>query len=346
MQRLTGLDATFLYMETAHNLMHVASVCVFDPSTVPGGYSFDKVRALVEERLPLLPPFRRRLAEIPFQLHHPLWIEDPDFDLDYHVRRAALPSPGGAEELAAFASEVMSRPLDRDRPLWEMYVIEGLADGRIAAVTKTHHAAIDGVSGAELTVNLLDLTAEPAPPPENDPWKADRVPTDIELVGFALQSLARQPLAGVKAFRRTLEMVLTLRRRNRQPDVVPPPGFFDAPKTFINQPITPHRKVGFSEVQLEEIKQVKHLAGATVNDVVLAVCAGALRRYLAYRDEAPDGSLVALVPVSVRTDDQRGTMGNKVSGMLVSLATTIEDPIERLHAITEATRSAKDQDKA
>lgn len=346
MQRLTGLDATFLYMETPHNLMHVASVCVFDPSTVPGGYAFEKVRQLVEDRLPLLPPFRRRLAEIPFQLHHPMWIEDPDFDLDYHVRRSALPSPGGAEELAAFASEVMSRPLDRDRPLWEMYVVEGLADGRIAAVTKTHHAAIDGVSGAELTVNLLDLTAEPAPPPDNDPWKPDRVPTDIELVGYALQSLARQPLAGVKAIRRTLEMVLTLRRRNRTPDVVPPPGFFDAPKTFINPPITPHRKIAFAQVQLDEIKQIKRLAGATVNDVVLAVCSGALRRYLAHRGEEPEESLVALVPVSVRSEDQKGTMGNKISGMLVSLATTIEDPVERLHTITEATRRAKEQDKA
>jgi WS/DGAT/MGAT family acyltransferase len=346
MQRLTGLDATFLYMETPHNLMHVASVCVFDPSTVPGGYSFEKVRQLVHERLPLLPPFRRRLVEIPFQLHHPLWIEDPDFDLDYHLRRAALPSPGGEDELAAFATEVMSRPLHRDRPLWEMYVIEGLADGRIAAVTKTHHAAIDGVSGAELTVNLLDLTAEPTPPAGPDTWTPDRVPTDLELVTYALQSLARQPLAALKTIRRTLETAITLRRRNRQPDVVPPPGFFDAPKTFLNQPITPHRKIAFARVTLDEIQQIKQLAGATVNDVVLAVCSGALRRYLAHHGEEPEKSLVALVPVSVRTEDQKGTMGNKVSGMLVSLASDVEDPVERLRAITEATRRAKDQDKA
>jgi WS/DGAT/MGAT family acyltransferase len=346
MQRLTGLDASFLYMETPHNLMHVASVTVFDPSTVPGGYAYEKVRQLVQDRLPQLPPFRRRLVEIPFQLHHPLWIEDPDFDLDYHIRRAALPSPGGADELAAFTSEVMSRPLDRDRPLWEMYVVEGLADGRIAAVTKTHHAAIDGVSGAELTVNLLDLGPEPAPPTESDPWKPDRVPTDIELVGYALQSLAQQPLAAIKAFRRTMETVLTLRRRNRAPDVVPPPGFFDAPKTFINAPISPHRKIAFAQAELDEIKQIKRLAGATVNDVVLAVCAGALRRYLAHRGEDPVESLVALVPISVRTDNQKGTMGNKVSGMLVSLATIIDDPVERLHAITAATTNAKEQDKA
>ena len=136
MQRLTGLDATFLYLETPSSHMHVASTAVFDPSDVPGGYSFEKVKEMVENRLPLLPPFRRRLIMVPFQLHHPLWIEDPDFDIDYHVRRAALPAPGGAKELAEFAADVMARPLHRSRPLWEMYVIEGLEDGYIATVTK------------------------------------------------------------------------------------------------------------------------------------------------------------------------------------------------------------------
>src|SRR5207237_723521 len=183
MQRLTGLDATFLYLETPSIHMHVASTAVFDPSTVPGGYSFEKVLGLVESRLHLLPPFRRRLVEVPFQLHHPLWIEDPDFDLEYHVRRAALPEPGGPRALADFAGDVMSRPLDRTKPLWEMYVAEGLEGGHIASITKTHHAAIDGVSGAELTVNLLDLQPEPAAvaPPE-EPWEPDRIPGDMELV--------------------------------------------------------------------------------------------------------------------------------------------------------------------
>src|SRR2546429_7979874 len=161
MRRLSGLDATFLYMETPNNHMHVASTAVFDPSTVPGGYSFEGVRDLVENRLPLLPPFRWKLVEVPFGLHHPLWIEDPDFDLDFHVRRAALPAPGGEEELREFVQDVVSRPLDRNHPLWEMYVIEGLAGGKIASISKTHHSAIDGMSGVELTVNLLDLTPEP-----------------------------------------------------------------------------------------------------------------------------------------------------------------------------------------
>src|SRR5579864_6901240 len=145
MLRLTGLDATFLYMETPSNHMHVASTVILDPSTAPGGYSFDKVRSLVENRLPLLPPFRRRLVEVPFGLHHPVWIEDPEFDLDYHLRRASLPRPGGRQQLEAFAADFFSRPLDRSRPLWEMVVVEGLEDGLMACVSKVHHAAIDGV---------------------------------------------------------------------------------------------------------------------------------------------------------------------------------------------------------
>ncbi|HEX2851016.1 MAG TPA: wax ester/triacylglycerol synthase family O-acyltransferase [Acidimicrobiales bacterium] len=347
MQRLSGLDATFLYLETAHNHMHVAGVYVFDPSTVPGGYSFEKVKELVESRLDLLPPFRRRLVEIPFALHHPLWIEDPDFDLDFHIRRAALPSPGGERELAEFAAEVTSRQLDRSKPLWEMYVVEGLENGMIATVTKVHHAAIDGVSGAELMVALLDLQPEPAetPAPET-PWKPDRIPTDAELVGFAMASLARQPLLAAKTARRTAEALLTLRRRNREPGVNPPPAPFSAPNTSINNAVTPHRRVGLGRVSLEDVKAVKNALGGTVNDVVLAICAGALRSYFDAKGEELEGPLVAMVPVSVRTEDLKGTMGNQVSAMFVSLATDIDDPVERLHAITESTRGAKEQDKA
>jgi WS/DGAT/MGAT family acyltransferase len=346
MQRLTGLDATFLYLETANNHMHVASTAVFDPSTVPGGYSFEKVRTLVEDRLPLLPPFRRRLVEIPFQIHHPLWVEDPDFDLDYHVRRAALPAPGGDQELAEFAESVMGRPLDRSRPLWEMYVVEGLENGMIATVVKTHHAAIDGVSGAELTVNLLDLQPEPTPVTEPDTWKPDRIPTDPELLAFALSSLARQPLAAAKSARRTVEMVLNLRRRNREPGVSPPPAPFSAPRTSLNTSITPHRRFAYSQLPLDDMKMVKNKLGGTVNDVVLALCATALRTYLDENGEQPDKSLVAMVPISVRAESEKGAMGNRVSSMLVSLASDIDDPVKRLCAITDATKSAKDQDKA
>ncbi len=347
MQRLTGMDATFLYTETPASHMHVTGVSVFDPTTVPGGYEFDKVKALVENRLQLLPPFRRKLAEIPFQLHHPLWIEDPDFDIDYHIRRAALPAPGGDRELAEFTADVISRQLDRSRPLWEMYVIEGLENGLIATVTKTHHAAIDGVSGAELTVNLLDLEPTPAVlPPQDPPWQPDKIPTDAELVGYALSSLARQPLAAFKAARRTAEMAVGLRRRNRQPGITPPPAPFSAPRTSLNVTITPRRRVAFSEVSLDDVKMVKNALGGTVNDVILAMCSGALRRCLEDRDEQPDGPLVAMVPISVRTEDQKGAMGNRVSSMFVNLASDVDDPVKRLHAIHEGTKDAKEQEKA
>ncbi|HEX7166346.1 MAG TPA: wax ester/triacylglycerol synthase family O-acyltransferase [Acidimicrobiales bacterium] len=347
MQRLTGLDATFLYLETPNNHMHVAATAVFDPSTVEGGYSFEKVKEMVADRLHLLPPFRRRLVEIPFQLHHPLWIEDPDFDLDFHLRRAALPSPGGEQELAEFAAEIISRPLDRSRPLWEMYMVEGLENGYIATISKVHHAAIDGVSGAELMVNLLDFTPEVAEvdPPEK-PWQADRLPTDFELVAWAMASLSRQPIRAVKAARRTAEVALSLRRRNREPGVVPPPAPFSSPNTSLNTTITPHRRFAFTQLPLDDVKMVKNKLGGTVNDVVLALCAGALKSYLADRGEQPDKPLVAMVPISVRTEDQKGAMGNRVSSMLTSLATDIDDPVERLHMISEGTTRAKDQDKA
>ena len=347
MQRLTGLDATFLYLETPSIHMHVASTAVFDPSTVPGGYSFEKVVELVESRLPLLPPFRRRLKEVPFQLHHPLWIEDPDFDIENHVHRAALPAPGGAQELADFAADVFSRPLDRTRPLWEMYVVEGLEHGHIASITKTHHSAIDGVSGAELTVNLLDLQPEPAEiPPPQTPWEPDRIPSDFELVAYALNSLARQPFKAAKAVRRTALAALNIRRRNRLPDTVPPPAPFSAPHTPFNVSIDGRRRFAFTEIPLDEVKMVKNALGGTVNDVVLALCAGALRNYLLGHGALPEKGLVAMVPISVRSEDQKGAMGNRVSSMLTGLATDLEDPVERLRVISAGTRQAKEQDKA
>ena len=345
MKRLSGLDATFLYLETPSSPMHVSGIFVADPATAPD-FSFDRYRQMVGDRLHLAPPWRRRLAEVPFGLHHPLWIEDPDFDLDFHVRRAALPSPGGRTELAQFAAEFHGIPLDRGRPLWQLYVVEGLEGGRVAIVSKTHHAAIDGVSGSEIAVNLLDLSPEVAVHEPAEPWRPDRVPSDVELVLYAATSLARQPLAATKALQRTAEMALNLRRRNQHPDIESPPAPFDAPKTSINTPITPHRRYAMADVSLTDVKKVKNAFRSTVNDVVIALCAGALRRYFEELDEDVDGDLVALVPISVRTAGEKGEMGNKVSAMLTSLATTIDDPGERLAAIIEGTRRAKDQEKA
>jgi WS/DGAT/MGAT family acyltransferase len=347
MRPLNGFDAMFLYVETASCHMHVAGAFVLDPTEAPGGFDFAKVREMVERRLPFAPPFRRRLVEVPFKLNHPVWIEDPNFDLDYHVRRACLPRPGGRKELADFVAQVVGLPLDRSRPLWELYLVEGLEQGRYALVTKIHHAVIDGVSGAELSANFLDL--EPSPGErvaEGAPWKPERVPTDIDLVAYALASLTGRPVAAFKAARRIVETALHLNDRNKRPEVEPPPGLFTSPKTRLNQSITPHRRVAFGEVSLDDLKALKNHFGCTVNDVILALAAGGLRKYLESHDELPDDALVAAVPISVRTEDEKGTHGNKVSAMLVSLATDVGDPVARLKTIADGTRQAKDQDKA
>jgi len=347
MRKLSGLDAAFIYTESPTNHMHMASLAVVDPATMPGGYDFARIRELVLQRLPLVPPFRWRLVQVPLPMARPVWIEDPHFDLDFHLHHDALLPPGGDAELAAYAADVFGRPLDRDHPLWEMHVVEGLASGEIAVVTKTHHAVIDGVSGAELTAKLLDVVIDPPPLPAPErAWRPDRVPSEPELLVEGMIDLAGRPLAAARTLARTVEMVCNLARRNRQPGVRTPPAPFQAPKTMLNGPISGQRAVAFTRLDLEDIKRVKRHVGGTVNDVVVALCAGALRRYLQAHDDLPERPLVGGVPISVRAEHESGTLGNKVSAMLVSLATDVADPLERLAAIQDATAAAKDQDKA
>jgi diacylglycerol O-acyltransferase len=346
MKRLTGLDASFLYLETPTSHMHVAGLNIYDPSGMSERWDAERLKYEIDRRLHLVPPFRQRLAEVPFQLHHPLWIEDPDFDLDRHVHQTAL-RHGTREELAAVAGDLMGRPMDRSRPLWDMTVIEGLEGDNIAVVSRTHHAAIDGASGMDITVNLLDLAPEEQPvvPPETE-WQPDRVPSDFELVGYAMQSLARQPLSALKAVRRTTEAALNIRARNKQPDVNPPPAPFSAPRTPFNGAITGRRSFGMAEVPLDDIKAVRVALGGTVNDIVLALCAGALRTYLDEKGALPDDPLVAMCPISVRSEADKSAMGNQVSSMLVSLASDLADPVARVRVIQESTKHAKDQANA
>jgi diacylglycerol O-acyltransferase / wax synthase len=347
MQRLTGLDATFLYMETATTPMHVSSLMVLDPSTSPDEFSFEKLRRLYADRLHLAPPFRRRLVEVPFDLNHPIWIEDPDFDLDWHLRHVAVPKPGTRKELQELVSHLIAMPLDRSRPLWEVWLIDGLEDGYVATLSKVHHAAIDGASGEELIVAILDLSPEVEDKPDQgEPWQPDKVPTDTEMVGHALVSLAQTPLRAAKTVRRTAEAALRIRTENRQPDVTPPPSPFSAPHTSFNAALTSHRSLGTATLSLPEVKMVKNAFGVKVNDVVLALCAGALRKYLDSRGEHPDAPLVAMVPISVRTDDLKGSMGNQVASALATLATDVDDPVERLLTIHEGMNRAKEQQDA
>jgi WS/DGAT/MGAT family acyltransferase len=337
----------FFYLETPTTHMQSAFICIFDPSTAPENYSFARVRELLEQRLHLLPPFRRRLVEVPLGLDHPRWVEDPDFNLDHHLRHAVIAPPGGEFELADFAATVLSQPLDRSRPPWEMYVIEGLQGGLIGSLTKVHHAVIDGVSGEELIVNLLDLSPEPAVvDPPDPPWEPERVPPDLRLVGDALVELWRRPAVTTRAAwhtaREGAKLIWHARRAGFSAVSLP----LGAPRTSLGVPVGPERRIAFAQVGLDEVKSVTHAFGVTVNDVVLAMCSGALRHLLAALDEEPKGSMVAIVPVSVRAEHERGTLGNRLSFMCVSLASDFDDPVKRLRAIGQAARAAKAQDQA
>jgi WS/DGAT/MGAT family acyltransferase len=341
-ERLSGMDASFLYFETPSMHMHVAMTAIFDPSTVPDGYSFEKVKEFIQSRLHLVPPFRRRVIEVPFRLNHPIWVEDPDFDLDYHIRRIGVPSPGGNRELAELAAQIASTPLDRSRPLWELYVVEGLADGNIGVVTKMHHCAVDGVSGAELMVNLFDLDPEGREIEPPEPREPEPIPSDIEMVTHAVASRARRQLGLLPLLGTTARTVGTLVSRRRDPEASVGAVPLTAPPTPWNRAITPHRRMSFTRLSLDDVKRVKNHVGCTVNDVVLGLMGGTLRRYLELHDALPETSLIAVCPVSVRTDDQRGELNNKVSAMFTSLATDVEDPIERLKVIHEVTKGAKE----
>jgi WS/DGAT/MGAT family acyltransferase len=342
-QRLSGLDAAFLAIETPSAHMHVMSTAILDPSTAPATFDIDRVRDLLRERMHLLPPFRRRLVTVPFDLHNPLWVEDPNFDIDYHVRRTALPSPGGPRELATLTAEIAGRPLDRSRPLWELWYVEGLEHGRVGIISKVHHSAIDGMSGVELIANLYDFEADPAPRPEvvaPSDWHPDHVPSDPELIAHAVASLARQPLLMARAMRRLVRSATRLvqRARDETTNLTVP---LTAPRLAMNGTITPHRKVAFSSVALSDVKIIKDAFGVKVNDVILAVTAGALRTYLTQRNELPDRPLVATIPTSVRTADQKSEMGNRVSAMFAGLPVEIEDPVERLLSVHRSTVGAK-----
>jgi len=353
MERLTGMDAAFLALETDTMHMHVGAVMVFDPTQSDVGDDtatryFDRLRNVVNERIHLVPPLRRRVVRVPFGLHHPVWVEDPHFEIDHHLRRASLPAPGGPTELAAFVADLAGRPLDQNSPLWEMHVIEGLESGHVAVFPKVHHALFDGASGVEIVASFLDTGPVPrvaSLPPR--PWRPEPVPTDAELIGSAVSSLVRQPERTAGVLRRTFGAVHDLAERNRrlreEDNLVPPPAPFRAPRTSLNGAISAHRRYAFSQVPLDEIRTVRRVFGGTVNDVVLAAVAGALRRLLAERGERLEEPVVAMVPMSRRNEGDRGMLGNKVSAMLVSLATQIADPVERFTTIAAGTRLAKDQ---
>ena len=348
MQRLSGLDASFLYLETAAQPLHVCSILDIDTSSMPGGYTFDRLRDALGLRIKAMPEFREKLADNRFNLDHPVWVEDKDFDVDRHLHRIGLPSPGGRNELAEICGHIASLPLDRSRPLWEMWVIENIAGtdahaddgGRLAVMTKVHHAGVDGVTGANLMSQLCS-TEPDAPPP--DPVDGPGGATGLEIAVSGALKYALRPLKLVNVLPMTVSTVVDTVKRARSGLTMAAP--FAAPQTAFNANVTGHRNIAYAQLDLEDIKTVKNHFNAKVNDVVMALVSGVLRKFLHDRGELPENTLVAMVPVSVHDKSDRPGR-NQVSGMFSRLETNIEDPAERLKAITDANSVAKQHSSA
>lgn len=338
MQRLSGLDASFLYFETPSQLLHVTVLITVDPSSVPGGYDFEKFKAELDRRIKYMPPLRRKLQDSVLNLDHPVWVEDKDFDIDKHVHRIAVPSPGGKKEFGDLAAHFAGIALDRKAPLWELWVMEGLEGGEIGVLVKMHHSTVDGVSGANFITQLCSLT------PDSDLLEEKNLDVHaggygaVEvLLGGAMSTVAK-PFQFLSLLPHTMSLLPRWVMRARKGEAMPAP--FSAPRTRFNKTITGHRTIAFGATDLSRIKRVKKTFGCTVNDIVLTLVASAMRKYLISKDELPGNSLVAMVPMSVHGMSNRpGT--NHVSGMFMSLATAQEDPVKRLRVIAKSTDVAK-----
>lgn len=344
MERLTGMDASFLYMETPSVHMHVTGVLVLDPSTMPGECSFERIRDKVQARLPVLPLLRKRIAPVPFGMDHPMVFNDPDFDIENHVHRITIPAPGTRRELAEVVGDVSSRPIDRSLPLWEMWVVEGAEDGTVSLVTKIQHSMIDGVTGADLMSKLLDLEPD-ASDPEHDDFEPEAAPSDAELVTQSLTGFAVNPARGAKAFTRTARSLAGIAGTlvGWDPTEGPGPALpFMAPRTQFTAAITPHRSIAFGQAQLDDMRFIKSTFGVKVNDVVLAAVTRTLRYWLDDHDGLPQGPLVCSVPVSVHgAGDEAAAGTNQVSAMFVRLPVHLEDPVQQLMAVHDDTQSSK-----
>jgi WS/DGAT/MGAT family acyltransferase len=342
MRQLSGLDAAFMYLETPSTPQHIASLNIYDPSTVPGKgkIRFKEILRHIEERLGEARSFRQRAVTVPFDLDHPYWIEDPDFDLEYHVRHVALPKPGDWRQLCILAARIHSRQMDLTRPQWELTVIEGLDEieglpkGSFATLIKMHHAAVDGVSGVEIITALHDTSPE-TPAPEPKPWQPDKVPTPAELLARANVNNLLSPSRFGKAVARNVPGLGRVAKQFADGDLrMPKTGLRRAPPTRFNDVVTAHRVIEGREFPVSEFRPIRAaVPGATVNDAVLTVIGGALRQYLDAKGEAPGATLVAMAPISIRPEDRQQDAGNLITGMLLGLGTHIADPLERLRYV-------------
>jgi diacylglycerol O-acyltransferase / wax synthase len=348
MEQLSGQDASFVYFETPATPMHIGSVGIYDPSTAPGGkVRFKQILSFIESRLGAARSFRQKLVRVPFDLDHPYWVEDKDFDIEYHVRHIALPAPGDWRQLCIQVARLHARPMDLTKPLWEFWVVEGLNNiegipqGSWALVAKVHHAAIDGLSGVEMSAAIHDLTPDLPDRAGMADWKPEEKPTLAELMIRTQLNAIRQPFRFASTMFNSVPGLARLGRQVAGGDVSIA-GAKMAPKTRFNAKVSPYRVFDSASLSLKDVRAIKdRVEGATVNDVVLTVIGGGLRKYLNDKGELPTDSMAAMAPISVRADGEKGAMGNLVSAMVVNLGTHIADPMERLAYIHNEASNSK-----
>jgi WS/DGAT/MGAT family acyltransferase len=348
MQQLSGQDASFVYLDTPTTPMHIGSVGIYDPSTAPGGFvRFKDILAHIESRLDKARSFRQKLVRVPFDLDHPYWIDDPNFDLEYHVRHIALPKPGDWRQLCIQVARLHARGMDLSKPLWEFNIVEGLDNieglppGCFALVAKVHHAAIDGMSGVELSAAVHDIEPKPVERNAKSNWKGEDEPAVTEMLMRTWMNSITQPVRFAKTLAQTVPGAARLIREVAGGDVSLK-GAKMAPQTLLNGKVGPHRVWDGAVFQLSDIRAIKdRIEGATVNDVILTIIGGALRKYLLSRKNLPKDSLTAMAPISVRAEGEKEALGNLVSAMLVQLGTDIDDPMERLRFVRDTTVNSK-----
>ena len=345
--RLSAVDASFLAQEKQSSHMHVGALVIFEGPPPAAEELYEHLHS----RLGLVPRYRQKLAFPRLEAGRPFWVDDPSFNLDYHVRHTALPKPGSDDQLRSLAGRIFSQRLDRSKPLWELWIIHGLADGRFALISKTHHALVDGVSGVDIATVLFDLSPVPAEEPERDNWTPSPEPSDADLVAEGVRSLVKTPfsLAGraLGAVQRPGDTIGRVREAAEGIGEVVWAGMNPAPEVPLNVEIGPHRRVRWVQSRLADFKEVKNGLGGTVNDAVLTVVAGALRTWLQDRGVRTDGlELRALVPVSIRSQDERGELGNRIAAMRGPLPVYVDDPVERLRVVREAMGQLKESKQA
>jgi WS/DGAT/MGAT family acyltransferase len=351
-ERLTSLDASFLHLERLEYPMHVGAVSILEGAPffdAEGRFRIEEVRDLVMSRLPLMPRFRRKLMWVPYDQGRPIWVDDDRFDITYHVRHTALPKPGSWEQLVTLTTRVQESLLDRERPLWEIWLVEGLEGGHVGLIQKTHHALIDGVSGVDVATLLLDATPDYVAP-EVPEWTPEAAPSPADLLIDTIRERLTEPAEIVRSLR---SMLRGPRRAIERSGVIARSlstmitRDAIAPRASINGRTGRHRRLSVVRVPLSEVKEIRQGLGGTVNDIVLTGVAGGMRRLFLHRaDDTEDLHLRVLCPVSVRAEDQRGALGNKVSAMFVNLPVDNRAPLERLRAISAQTADLKDRHQA